>query len=107
MTSLINHRWSIAPVESDTTHREGAAATLPDAWIAALAAGRAALLAGDLNTLAISIDETLEVLLDPGRDDTGVLDSTVVTAELVQIYQSVTVDHVIDRLVPSAQGGGI
>jgi hypothetical protein len=68
--------------------------------MAALAAARAALLAGDLDTLAISINGNLEALLDPARGYAGTLDVEDVNAALVEIYQSATVEEVLAALVP-------
>jgi hypothetical protein len=94
-----NNCWTITSIASTTVYRGDVAATLPTAWLAALAAGRAALLSGDLATLAISVNGQLEALLDPGRDAAGELDPAAVTDDLLEIYQSATGDEIIERLV--------
>lgn len=88
--------WTTNSYRSDPAPARG------QAWLAALAAGRAALLSGDLATLAISVDGELEALLDPCRDAAGTLDAAAVTAELLEIYQSSTADELLERLVASA-----
>jgi hypothetical protein len=74
---------------------------MPDTWMAALTTGRAALSSGDLDTFAIHIDGQREVLLNPGRDAQGQSDLADVTAELVRISQSATLDEVLARLLPT------
>ena len=102
MDSLIAYRWSITSFENTTIYRSGVGLARPQAWLEALAAGRAALLSGELETLAVRVDGNLEALLDPGRDVAGVLDATAVTAELLHMYRSVTSDEVLERLVSGA-----
>ena len=58
-------RWSISGIDEPTDCRRGAAATLSQAWLAALSAGRAALLAGQLPNLAAYINLELKALLSP------------------------------------------
>jgi hypothetical protein len=71
MTGLLPHRWATSGTGADTELRGGGAATITHAWTAALAAGRAALLAGELHTLAVTINGQFEALHTPGRDRAG------------------------------------
>lgn len=57
MNSSHDHRWSIASIGDATARRTGCAATRPQAWLAALTSGRAALLAGGIETLTLTIDD--------------------------------------------------
>ena len=102
MDSLNEHRWAITSIGDTTIYRSDPAPTRGQAWLAALAAGRAALLSGGLATLAISVDGQLEALLDPGREAAGALYAAAVTAELLEIYQSATADELLERLVANA-----
>lgn len=99
MTTTNQHRWAISAIDSTTEHGGGAAATVTDAWIAALAAGRAALLAGHLDTLAVAIDGEVEAMLDPGRDAGGRLEAAAVTATLVEMHQGATAHLITDLIV--------
>lgn len=84
--------WYIAAVgQWHRPHRSGSAATHADAWLAALAAGRAALLADELDDLAVAVDDALPLAhYHPARDGDGTLDRGEVTADLVEIFQSQT-----------------
>jgi hypothetical protein len=92
------HSWRIAGICDSTTYRVGVAASLREAWTAALAAGRTALLSGQLDDLAASIDGELEALHSPGRNRAGELDPAELTADLVETFQSATVSEVIYQL---------
>jgi hypothetical protein len=59
MDSLNEYRWAITSIGDTTIYRSDPAPTRGHAWLAALAAGRAALLSGDLATLEISVDGQL------------------------------------------------
>lgn len=63
---------------------------------------RGALLSGELDTLAVSVNGRLEALLDPGHDVAGVVDATAVTAELLDMYHGATADEVLERLLTGA-----
>lgn len=83
--------WAVAAIEHDApAHRTGHTDTHPAAWTAALAAGRAALLAGQLDTLAVRINGQLDATYDPGRDEYGRLDEAAVTRALVDLHQAAT-----------------
>jgi hypothetical protein len=84
--------WTISPAEDWTRpHHAGAASSAERAWLAALAAGRAALLAGELADLAVAVDDPQPTALyHPGRDADGRLDPSAVTAALLEIYQGAT-----------------
>jgi hypothetical protein len=70
-----------------------------EAWSQALA-GRAALVAGDLDTLAATIDDDplCSVLYSPARHDHGALDPAEVTAALLEIHQIATIGDLTDML---------
>jgi len=100
MNTANAHRWAIKNIGDPGQHRAGVAATHSDAWVQALAAGRAALLGGDLDTLAVIVDdEDPAALYSPARDEHGVLDAADVTADLVEIHQNATAAVLADRLV--------
>jgi hypothetical protein len=91
MNTANAHRWAITNIGGETH---------PEAWTRALAAGRAALLAGELDTLAITVDdEDPAALYSPARDERGALDPADVTAVLVEIHQNATAAMLADRLV--------
>ncbi len=100
-TTAAAHHWAITNIGGEPgRHHGGVAATHPDAWTQALAAGRAALLAGDLYTLAVVVDdENPAALYSPARDGHGALDPVDVTADLVEIYQNATAGGVADQII--------
>ena len=102
MDSRNEHHWSISLIGDPITHRGGSVATRPQAWLAALAVGRTALLSGQLAIPAASGDGQLEALLDPGPN-VGVPDAAAVMAELLQMYQSATADGQLERLIIGAR----
>ncbi|MQA15230.1 MAG: hypothetical protein GEV09_13990 [Pseudonocardiaceae bacterium] len=114
-TTANSHYWAITAIGADTpAHRAGTAATRTETWTHALAAGRAALLAGELATLAVTVDdEHPSALYDPARDSCGALDPAQVTAALVEIHQAVTAGDLAAQLVgglvsdSSGNGGGV
>jgi hypothetical protein len=92
-TTANTHHWAITSISGIGTpaHRAGTAATRTQAWTHALAAGRAALLAGELDTLAVTVDDDVPTALyDPARHEHGALDPAQVTTALVEIHQAVT-----------------
>jgi hypothetical protein len=93
------YSWAIADIDGPA-HRSGTADSNAEAWMLALAAGRAALLAGDLDTLAVTVDDDIAtVLYDPARDEHGKLDPADVTADLVETYQESIAGDVAVQLV--------
>jgi hypothetical protein len=92
------HHWTISAIDA-AAHRGATAATLNDAWLQALTAGRAALLGAHLDTLAITINGELEALYSPGRDARGLLDPAEITADLVDIHQSTTAADIAEQLI--------
>ncbi len=58
-TTASAYDWAITDIGTQTTtpHRAGRATTHAAAWTAALRAGRTALLAGELDTLAVTIGD--------------------------------------------------
>jgi hypothetical protein len=93
------HRWTISGIDDIADHRSGNAAALTDAWTAALTAGRVALLAAELKTLAVRIDGELEALYSPGRDDAGMLDRPEITAGFVEMLLDVTAAALAEQLI--------
>lgn len=62
-------------------------------------ASPATLLAGDLDTLAVTVDDQHpSALYTPGRDEHGALDPAQVTAALVEIHQAVTAGDLADQV---------
>ena len=96
MSTTHQHRWAISAIGSAVKHGAGTAPTATDAWTAALTVGRAALLTGDVDTLAVVIDGEIEALYDPGRD---LADAAAITAALVEMHRSATAYLVADLLV--------
>lgn len=92
--------WYIASVGTwHRPHRTGSATSRAEAWIAALAAGRAALLAGELDDLAVAVDDALPLAhYHPAPDESGELNPYEVTAAMVEIYQSQTSGDVAARI---------
>jgi hypothetical protein len=98
MDTTHGHNWRLTAIDSTTTYRGGISPTFVATWTAALTAGRTALLTGDLDTLAVIIDDQLEAFYDPGRVDPRALDPATVTADLVEIHQSITAAALADEL---------
>ncbi len=98
MNTTQEHRWSITAISATTVHRQGVASGLPYTWTEALTAGRVALLAGELDTLAVSIDGELEAMHTPGLTTDGTLDPQDLTAALVEIHQCVTAHLLAEQL---------
>lgn len=91
MTACAGIPWYISSVGNwHRPHRSGSAATRADAWIAALAAGRAALLAGELDDVAFAVADALPLAHYHPAPEIGALDGFAVTAAMVEIYQSQT-----------------
>lgn len=94
------HHWTIAAIGDPGLYRAGVAVTHSDAWLQALAAGRVALLAGELDTLAVTVDDDqATAFYDPARDEHGDLDPADVTADLVEMQQNATAAEVADQLM--------
>lgn len=104
MTTRSDVSWAITAAGDWTrVHRQGTATTRAEAWLAALAAGRAALVAGELDDLAFAVDDALPTAIyHPARDDAGRLDPYEVTATLVEIYQGETAVDVAAAIVGAA-----
>jgi hypothetical protein len=103
-TTAPAHYWSITAIGGSDAHRVGTADTHTDAWTHALAAGRTALLAGQLDTLAVTVDDDQPTAFySPGRDEHGDLDPAEVTADLVEIHQTGTAGELADQLIAGSQ----
>ncbi|MGH7745755.1 MAG: hypothetical protein ACREQ5_13350, partial [Candidatus Dormibacteria bacterium] len=68
------------------------------AYTAALHAGRTALLRGELDTLAVIINDQCEALYTPARDHHGHLDPAQLTAALIDLHQAATAGELADQL---------
>jgi len=102
MTATRNtHRWTITNIGGDPgQHHAGVAATYTEAWTRALAAGRVALLAGEIDTLAVAVDDDRPTgFYTPGRDERGLLDPAQVTAALVDLHQAGAAAEIADQLI--------
>jgi hypothetical protein len=97
--TMNRHTWTITAIGQSDRGASGDAAILSDAWLDALTAGRTALLAGELDTLAVAIDGELEARYTPGRDHAGALDPAEVTEILLRWYQDAIAPGVIAALV--------
>jgi hypothetical protein len=107
MTTTHSHPWTITSISGIGTpaHRAGTAPTHTEAWTHALAAGRAALLAAEVDTLAVTVDDEVPTALyTPGRDELGALDPAQVTAALVEIHQAVTAGELAAQLAGGLVG---
>jgi hypothetical protein len=80
----------------------GTSGDLSAAWLAALAASRAALLSGHLATVAVYLGGELEALYEPARDSQGAPDAATITADLVDMYQSATAPAVADQMIAAS-----
>lgn len=103
------HHWTITAIGGTGQHRSGTAGVYADAWTQALAAGRTALLAGELDTLAVTVDDDQPAAFyNPARDEHGTLDPADVTADLVEMQQRATAGELADQLVagPVSHTGG-
>ncbi|MGD9991441.1 hypothetical protein [Pseudonocardia sp.] len=101
MTPTQPHRWAIYrdPAGLDVV-RTGTAASITDAWIAALAVGRAVLIDGTVTDLAVAVDDAFpSVLYSPARDESGRVDAAAVTRAFVDIVQGQTAALVAEQLV--------
>jgi hypothetical protein len=100
-TTATAYDWAITAIGAQTTtpHRAGRATSHAAAWTAALRAGRTALLAGELDTLAVTIgDQHCGALYTPARDLYGRIDSDQLTVALVDLHQAATAAECADRL---------
>jgi hypothetical protein len=98
-TTAQAHPWSVAAIGDSSPHSAGTAATHTHAWTQALAAGRVALLAGELDTLAVTVDDDQPTTFySPGRDEHGDLDPADITTDLVEIHQNATAGELADQL---------
>lgn len=100
-TTNIAHHWTITAVGAPgVPQRSGTAATHAEAWLAAFAAARVSLLAGELDDVAFTVDDDLATAFySPGRDDDGNLDPVAVTVALTEMYQEGTFAEIADRIV--------
>lgn len=81
------HRWLVSEDSAGLFPiGTGTAESATDAWTAAFAVGRAALLDGHIRDLAIAVDDEIPTLgYSPGRDRHGQLDSDYVAEDLVRL----------------------
>jgi hypothetical protein len=95
---MTTYRWAISAIGSAAPLRSGVEETLTDTWTTALRSGRHALLTGELDDLAIHVDDQLEALLSPGRDSAGAIDPAEITASVLEMHQGATA-HLITDLI--------
>jgi hypothetical protein len=78
------------------------------AWTAALRAGRTALLAGELDSLAVTIDDHhCGALYTPARDLHGCIDPDQLTATLIDLHQAATAGELADQLVATTSSAAL
>ncbi len=100
-TTASAYDWAITDIGDQTTtpHRAGRASSHAAAWTAALRAARTALLAGELDTLVVTIgDDHCGALYTPARDPHGRIDPDQLTAALVELHQAATAGELTDQL---------
>ncbi|MGH3528532.1 MAG: hypothetical protein ACRDRF_06160 [Pseudonocardiaceae bacterium] len=99
MTTTEPVSWAITTIGSDTAVASAEAADHTTAWTAALRAARAALLTGELPTVAVTIGEDhCGALYSPARDEHGRIDPTALTAGLVELHQAATAGEIAHLL---------
>lgn len=101
-TTAPGYDWAITAISAQNAgpHRSGRATGHAAAWTAALRAGRAALLAGELDTLAVTIgDVPCCALYTPARDQHGRIDPDQLTAALLDLHQAATAADTADLLI--------
>jgi hypothetical protein len=99
-TTETTYHWAIATIGADSRpHRTGAATTHSAARLRALAAGRAALLAGELDDVAFTVDDDIPTALYTPAGEPGDYDAADITEDLLEIYQGMTAGGIIDQLV--------
>ena len=101
-TTATAYDWAITAIGDQTTtpHRAGHATSHAAAWTAALRAARIALLAGELDTLTVTIgDQHCGALYTPARDLHGRIDPDQLTATLIELHQAATAGELADQLV--------
>lgn len=85
--------------QTTTPHRAGRASSHAAAWTAALRTARTALLAGELDTLAVTIgDDHCGALYAPARDQDGHINPDQLTAALIDLHQAATAAELADKL---------
>jgi len=99
-TTTPTHHWTVAVIGADSRpHRTGTGNSHSDAWLRALAAGRAALLAGELDDVAFTIDDDIPTALYTPAGEPGTYDAADITEDLLEIYQCMLAGEIIDQLV--------
>ncbi|MGH3825023.1 MAG: hypothetical protein ACRDRA_19630 [Pseudonocardiaceae bacterium] len=99
MTTIGPVSWTITAIGSDTAVASAEAIDHNAAWTAALRAARAALLTGELPTLAVTIGEDhCGALYNPARDEHGRIDPTALTAGLMELHQAATASEIAHLL---------
>ncbi len=103
-TTNAAHHWAITPIgATGAPHRGGTAPTHADAWFAAFGAARTALLAGELDDVAFTVDDDIPTAFySPGRDADGNLDPVEVTVDLTEMHQEGTFAETADRIIAAS-----
>ena len=104
-TTASAYSWAITAIGDQiiNPYRAGRASDHAAAWTAALRAGRTALLAGELDTLAVTVgDHHCDALYSPARDCHGRIDPDQLTVALVDLHQAATAVELADQLTATA-----
>lgn len=101
-TTAPGYGWAITAIGAQNAdpRRSGRATGHAAAWTAALRAARTALLAGELDTLAVTIGDThCCALYTPARDQHGRIDPDQLTAALLDLHQAAAAGKIADLLI--------
>jgi hypothetical protein len=109
-TTASAYDWAITAISGQTTtpYRAGRATSHAAAWTAGVRAGRTALLAGELDSLAVTIDDHhCGALYTPARDLHGCIDPDQLTATLIDLHQAATAGELADQLVATTSSSAL
>jgi len=91
--------WTITAIGSDTVITASEAADHTAAWTTALRAAHVALVAGDLDTLAVTIGNNhCGALYNPARDQHAHLNADQQATALIDLHQAATACGLADQL---------
>lgn len=102
MTTPTPVPWAITAIGSDAVVDSAEAAGHTAAWTAALRAARAALLTGELDTLAITINNHRDALYTPARNHHGRIDPDQLTAALIDLHHAATTGDLAHQLTATS-----
>lgn len=98
MTTPTPVPWAITAIGSDTVVDSADAPDHTAAWTAALRAAHTALLTGELDTLAITINNHRDALYTPARDHHGRIEPDQLTAALIDLHHAATTSDLAHQL---------